>query len=84
MAGVEEGVPKHICPAEKLMKCYGCNLVIATQGDVHVSLEVLIVELKDDQGEGKPKNCSLSPHVLHAPFYLSDCGVKTQPTEESP
>lgn len=66
---------------KKLMKCYIHNLAIATLGYVHISLKLLIIELKDAQEQGKAEASDLS-QVLHAPHYVSDSGVKTKPYTE--
>lgn len=50
---MEAGAPEYICSAEKLMKCYIHNLAIATLGYVHISLKLLIIELKEAQEQGK-------------------------------
>lgn len=75
------GASEVIHPLNKLMKFCSYNLVIATLRGVHISLELLFLKFKDDQGEGKAENCALCPHVAHAPSYLSTTGSRPKPTE---
>ena len=53
------------------MKCYIHNQAIATLGCVHISLELLIIELKDAQEQWKGRGLSTFPQVHHP---LTDWG----------
>ena len=60
------------------MKCYIHHLAIATLGCVHISLELLIIELKDAQEQWKGRERALS----HRCFTASLTEVKTKPYTE--
>lgn len=73
---VEKGSGGGRCPwkhlsCKKSMKCYIHNLAIATLGCVHISLELLIIELKGAQEQWKVRGQGTFPQVLHP---LTDWG----------
>lgn len=57
---MEVGALENISPA-KISKCYIHNLAIATLGCAHISLELLIIELKDAQEQWKGRGRGTFP-----------------------